>query len=366
MADDDKEKARKKAFYTKQRVTAEEQADEGDTRAQATVAKINKKLGRPDREYTDTEAVNKEVLADVAPDAGELVGGKYAMKLGGKLLGKFLSKGGKTAAKAGEDVAKGAKKVSRSEKGEHLATKPDNYDRSPMKDAKSARPSARKEAGTGTKRSTDPRIQENEKKLAAKSKAGKGTVEKPVRKASGKRKVTASAEKGRVDRISDANKPGQKINQGKKVVAKGDKAPDFVKSRKGKNISQADKDRIDKQSREVPPKEAEKPAETPAAKPKKAAAPKKTKPLKEEKPPIMQNGVNIRRSANAPRPKSAITGKVSPKAGSIKKNTWNKEVGNKNYDGEKATLTKAKSGLSPKMQAMRDKMKADLKKRKKK
>ena len=80
-------KESQKAYYTKQRIAAENAADEGDVRARATVSKINKKLGKADRSYTDPEAVNKGALALVGPGFGV---GKGLAKAGVRAAGKAL------------------------------------------------------------------------------------------------------------------------------------------------------------------------------------------------------------------------------------------------------------------------------------
>jgi hypothetical protein len=64
--------ARRRAeFYHQQRLTAEEQASEGDVRAQAETQRIYSKLGRQAPQVTDADAINKIALA-VLPTAAAL------------------------------------------------------------------------------------------------------------------------------------------------------------------------------------------------------------------------------------------------------------------------------------------------------
>jgi hypothetical protein len=81
-------KESQKEYYTKQRRAAENAADEGDTRARATVSKINKKLGKSDRSYTDPEAVNNAALGMVGPAGVAKGAARVGLKAAGKAIGE--------------------------------------------------------------------------------------------------------------------------------------------------------------------------------------------------------------------------------------------------------------------------------------
>lgn len=337
MADTD----RQKKFYTNQRVQAEEAADEGDVRARGTVDKINAKLGRGPREYTDADAVNKEALASVAPDAGEgLLAAKGLGMLGrfGKgLVAKGLEK--KAASTAKKAASKGYESM------EETAMK-----KAPSKVARSTTDRRATPRGGG-RRMSDEDMKAMDRDMIGKSETGSGKVEPVERKASGTRKLTGSTSKGRVDRISDANKPGQKINAGKKNAGKGKKAPDFTESRKAKDITEEDKARIDKTSRDVPaakpkpprkPRTKKPPAEKPAEKPPRT----KTKPVeKAPEPP-----------ARKAQGKVSMSGKKAVK-GSEKRNATG------DYAGSKTRIAK-RPVMSQRTMAARDRMKKELAARK--
>jgi|HubBroStandDraft_2_1064218.scaffolds.fasta_scaffold14758_3 hypothetical protein len=81
-------KESQKEYYTKQRKQAEEAADEGDARARATVSKINKKLGKSERSYTDPDSVTNAGLGLVGPGGAVKGAARAGIKAAAKFFGE--------------------------------------------------------------------------------------------------------------------------------------------------------------------------------------------------------------------------------------------------------------------------------------
>jgi hypothetical protein len=266
VADDKDKKARQKAYYTKQRLDAEERADEGDSRARDTVSKIYGKLGRKPRSYTDTDVVDKIGLANVAgPDAlvadagiglGKFALGKIAGKLGSKVAegasefaGKVTGKSDVAAKAENKMTSTGRKVVGKAADGQVKRGSP-----------KPKLASAKSVEKTGTK--APDRVNKPIRKEEPKPKAEKRT--KP-RGSGGAKKTAAKAAKRVVTKETGS--------EAKSEVAEKVKPKAPVRNAKGKNPSKASRGKLSEAQKGTASKKAPEPTK-PAGKPAPKAAPK--------------------------------------------------------------------------------------------
>jgi hypothetical protein len=358
MADTD----RQKKFYTNQRVQAEEAADEGDVRARGVVDKINSKLGKGPREYTDADAVNKEALASVAPDAGE---GLLAAK-GLGMLGRF----GKGL------VAKGLEKKAASTAKKAASKGYESMEETAMKKAPSkvARSTTDRRA---TPRDNDRRIAEMDKQRAGDTTAGRG---KDPELSSG-RKALGTSPKGQVKETASRT-----MTKAKSVTKTGEKAPDRVnKPLEGKSAKTSKSGEGYKDPREAStpkPKAARKPRakKPPAGKPKpaeKAPEPPAKKYTRKEGSPEGARPLSGKIKLSDKKGSSRIKGlqpkaaeekppepkwKTSPSARKAVKGS-DKRNATGDYAGSKTRIAK-RPVMSQRTMAARDRMKKELAARK--